>query len=333
MSDKTHIEWTDATWNVVTGCAKVSQGCKNCYALRDWPRLAANPKTVYFGREFTDVRCHSERLEIPMRWTKPRRIFVNSMSDLFHPDVPDFFIDQVFAVMARARHHTFQVLTKRPDRMREYLNTRDRTESILFASCSVPCCAMEWIREWPLPNVWLGVSVEDQDAADERIPLLLQTPAAVRWISAEPLLGPINLSRYLSPRQTVNPDGYGGDVGVGWTTDFTTLDWVIAGGESGPKARPMHPVWARSLRDQCAAAGVPFHFKQWGEWAPSAPANYCQVTKKRWSHESFCWADEFNAYNPIKPSPSHLPMHTVYRVGKRAAGRLLDGVQHDEYPR
>lgn len=331
MSDKTHIEWTDATWNVVTGCAKVSQGCKNCYALRDWPRLAANPKTVYFGREFTDVRCHPDRLEQPMRWTKPRMIFVNSMSDLFHDDVPDEFIDRVFAVMARARHHTFQVLTKRPERMREYLNTSDRIGRVAAASHEVPYCAMEWIREWPLPNVWLGVSVEDQATAAERIPLLLDTPAAVRWVSAEPCLGPIDLSRYLGPRQIANPDGYGGDIGSGWTTDFRTLDWVVCGGESGPKARPMHPDWARSLRDQCKSAGVAFHFKQWGGWEIASTQNghydgNMETNRAVWVHT-----------DGVITKPSYFRSdggdtngaYAMVRVGKKRAGRLLDGMPHD----
>jgi protein gp37 len=185
MSDSSAIEWTDATWNPVTGCTKVSQGCKNCYAERDWARLSANPKSVYYLRKFTDVAVHPARLEAPLRWSKPRRIFVNSMSDLFHEVVPDAFLDKVFAVMALSQSHTFQVLTKRPHRMLKYLSqqplARRRWEDEVrcmqageLRGCSPPPV---------LPNVWLGVSVEDQTTADARIPLLLQTPAAVRWIS------------------------------------------------------------------------------------------------------------------------------------------------------
>src|SRR3972149_1543422 len=184
MSDGSKIEWTEATWNPVTGCTKVSQGCKHCYAERDWPRLAA-PRAkpnIYTGREFTDVKCHPEKLDIPLRWTKPRRIFVNSMSDLFHEDVPFSFVDDVFTRIAFARQHIYQILTKRPERMLKYFETKRLINSV--------------IGEWPWKHVWLGVSCEDQATADERIPLLLQTPAAVRWISAEPLLGPIEFDWY-----------------------------------------------------------------------------------------------------------------------------------------
>lgn len=317
MSDKTHIEWTDATWNVVTGCAKVSQGCKNCYALRDWPRLAANPKTAYFGREFTEVRCHPDRLEIPRRWTKPRRVFVNSMGDLFHEDVPDDFIGAVFTVMFVANQHTYQVLTKRPDRMRALVN---RWDQIIRDTGYPTGFAGRW------PNVWLGVSVEDQATADERIPLLLQTPAAVRWVSAEPLLGPIDLTAIphlhgygASPcsacGEPVTLDALNGNVSCKSACDgpyVDTLDWVVAGGESGPNARPMHPDWARSLRDQCAAAGVPFLFKQWGEWLPMLG-----------QREGI----------PVRAKASTADGWIMGRAGKKAAGRLLDGVLHDAYPR
>lgn len=281
MGDNTGIEWTDATWNPVTGCAKVSQGCKHCYAERDWGRLQHLP--AYAGRAFTDVRTHADRLDQPLRWKKPRRIFVNSMSDLFHPDIHEDFIGMCFRTMARAPQHTFQVLTKRAERMQSLLThpkMRGYVESVT--------------PQWPLPNVWLGVSVEDQAAADERIPLLLDTPAAVRWISAEPLLASINLAEH----------GLHGGPGQ--------LDWVVVGGESGPKAWPMHPAWARSLRDQCAAAGVPFLFKQWGEWAPDAAHGI--------AYEGVCcnWGGDYD--------------NAVERVGKKLAGRLLDGVLHDGYP-
>lgn len=177
MSDKTKIEWTDATWNPVTGCTKVSQGCKHCYAEREWPRLT-KLVPAYAGRDFTEVRTHADRLDQPLHWKRPRRVFVNSMSDLFHQDVPDEFIRAVFAVMAQAKQHTFQVLTKRSERMREILTRWHRDGLTLREGCGAV-----------LPNVWLGVSIEDQPSADERIIELLKTPAAVRWISAEPLLG------------------------------------------------------------------------------------------------------------------------------------------------
>ncbi len=285
----TNIEWTDETWNPTTGCSKVSQGCKNCYALREWPRLAANPKaTAYFGREFTDVACHPERLDAPLRWTKPRKIFVNSMSDLFHEDVPDDFIDRVFAVMALSPQHTFQILTKRPERMLAYMTHGDGFGRWGFIDGRARQIDQQQhgrrfpsgkILIGPLPNVWLGVSVEDQAAADERIPLLLKTPAAVRWISAEPLLGAVELTRvclfnggsmgrFVDALRGHQWDESGYEGGGAPLADdppgCARLDWVVVGGESGPKARPMHPNWAGSLRDQCAASGVDFFMKQMG---------------------------------------------------------------------
>jgi protein gp37 len=325
MSDTTKIEWTDATWNPITGCSKVSQGCKNCYALRDWKRLAANPKSVYAGREFTDVMIHPERLSQPLCWTKPRMIFVNSMSDLFHESVHDAFIDQVFAVMALANQHIFQVLTKRPERMHRYLTDHAAGGRHIWMAAQeieMPGNRSKPSPGWPLPNVWLGVSVEDQEAADKRIPLLLDTPAAVRWISAEPLLGMVDLtslSRSSSDGEWTYIDnaltGFRATKCGGW--NGPRLDWVVVGGESGPDARPMHPEWARSLRDQCADAGVPFLFKQWGEWAghcyPYPGVKHIEL-------------DGTTLDGPTRTSWS------MKRVGKKIAGRLLDGVQHDGYP-
>lgn len=314
MSDKAKIEWTDATWNPVTGCTKVSSGCKHCYAEREWPRLT-KLVPAYAGRAFTDVRTHEDRLGQPLRWKKPRKVFVNSMSDLFHPDVPDEFIDRVFEVMALSQQHTFQVLTKRADRMQDYvtrLNGGRLRNRLLMVDAPNSALA------WPLPNVWLGVSVEDQASADERIPLLLDTPAAVRWISAEPLLGPVSFRwakwhdySHRQPGFVHNHlDGMRG------------IDWVVVGGESGPKARPMHPDWARSLRDQCASAGVPFLFKQWGEWFPtSIGQGGSQIGA--WNGDDFMpgWGDIKN------------PDNNMVRAGRHAfGGRLLDGVQHDGYP-
>ena len=216
----TAIEWTDIVWNPVTGCDKVSPGCDHCYAER-----IASRRGKGFPNGFA-LTLHPERLRSPLHKRKPKRIFVNSMSDLFHDGIPDDYIAEVFAVMAEADWHTFQVLTKRPGRMRSWTR-RHRLD--------------------PLPNVWLGVSAEDQKWADIRIPVLLDTPAAVRWVSAEPLLGPINLGAYLP-----------------------VLDWIVVGGESGPGHRRMEPGWAREIRDQCVAAAVPFHFKQWGGPKPDS---------------------------------------------------------------
>lgn len=329
MANKTKIEWTEATWNPITGCAKVSQGCKHCYAERDWARLSANPATSYYGRDFTDVQCHADRLDQPIRWKKPRQIFVNSMSDLFHEDVPDKFIDRVFAVMALCQRHTFQILTKRPERMAAYMKglakSYDRFESAARSMGytlkfqDIPLVA------WPIGNVWLGVSVEDQATADERIPLLLQAPATVRWISAEPLLGPVSFrwaawNDYKSTKPGIVHGHLDGVRGI---------DWIVCGGESGPKARPMHPEWARSLRDQCATAGVPFFFKQWGEHLPGLDATNDQIDKARsggWVHLEGGFHDGNDRAAFLKDD-AH-----VLRVGKKAAGSLLDGQIFKEWP-
>jgi len=315
MADKSGIEWTDATWNPVTGCTKVSSGCKHCYAEREWPRMTRLVPS-YAGRDFTDVRTHADRLDQPMRWKRPRRIFVNSMSDLFHEDVPNEFLPEVFAVMAAAPRHVFQVLTKRPERMREALN-----DPIFFEA--VACIAFQVHRfeitadDWPLPNVWIGVSVEDQAAADERIPLLLGTPAAVRWISVEPLLGPVDLMNCEHPNYSIPADYLSGqDSRSG--NDQGTVDWVVVGGESGPKARPMHPDWVRLLRDQCAASSVPFLFKQWGEYL-SAELDECPCGPP---DSDWMWADG----SPWDKFDGQRGMALFRRVGKKRAGRLLDDV-------
>lgn len=290
MSGATTIEWTDAVWNPVTGCNKVSPGCKNCYAERIFHR-------PYPGRAFTDVRMHPERLDQPLHWRKPRRIFVNSMSDLFHETVSEEFVGHVFAVMSRCPQHTFQVLTKRPADMLDLIgNATNRWGP--FQDTVVKDGKGE---EWPLPNVWLGVSVEDQKTADERIPILLNTPAALRFVSYEPALESIDLAYYLFEDYTDVP----GKIGRDWTE---SLDWVIAGGESGPHARPAHPDWFRQIRDQCAAASVPFFFKQWGEFSPDRPI---QIARD----------DAFQQ--------SGWPM---YRIGKKRAGRLLDGKEYNQFP-
>jgi protein gp37 len=265
MADGTKIEWTDATWNPITGCSVVSPGCTNCYAMKlAGTRLKHSPsrqglttdsKTgpVWNGQ----VRLNEQWLDQPLLWRDPRMIFVCAHGDLFHEAVPDEWIDRVFAVMASATRHTFQVLTKRAGRMRGYLSNPDVASRIQELCYDMPDRGRttEWHEGMPLPNVWLGVSVEDQARADERIPLLLETPAAKRFASCEPLLGLVTLRDWLTRdwHPTMPPE----------TT--SRIDWVIAGGESGPGARPMHPDWARSLRDQCQSAGVPFFMKQmWG---------------------------------------------------------------------
>jgi len=334
MADKTGIEWTDATWNPVTGCTKVSAGCKHCYAEREWPRMT-RLVPAYAGRDFTDVRMHLDRIEQPLHWKKPRRIFVNSMSDLFHESVDQRFISDVFGIMAACPQHTFQILTKRPARALELLGQgcmgrfQDDVEECLVMHSNEPLV-------WPLPNVWLGVSIEDQATADERIPLLLKTPAAVRWISTEPLLGPVDLSYGFGvPTGSGNgscPMHLAGICPEGLLPKGEThIHWVVAGGESGPKARPMHPDWVRSLRDQCAAACVPFLFKQWGEWAPGESCG--PMTRPEQTAGYFAGKWTFGTMTKKQNEELHIDDEPdLYRVGKKAAGRLLDGIMHNAYP-
>jgi protein gp37 len=242
----TGIEWTDATWNPITGCSKVSPGCAHCYAeTLALTRLAGKPG--YRGLPWTpenaaaNVVLHPDRLDLPLRWRKPRRVFVNSMSDLFHERVPAEFIDRVFATMALSPQHTFQVLTKRPERMAGYLVGDGITRRPWIAEAA----QTNIDARWPLPNVWLGTSIEN-DRYVGRADALRETPAAVRFISAEPLLGPLP------------------------SLDLTGIDWLIVGGESGKGARPMDPEWVRDLRDRAVDAGVAFFFKQWGGRTPKA---------------------------------------------------------------
>lgn len=324
MAGSTGIEWTDATWNPIRGCARVSEGCRNCYAEGVAKRFSGPGRPYHgliarTGQWNGGVMVVEHLLDWPLRKRKPQRIFVNSMSDLFHEAVPDEWIDQIFAVMALAPQHTFQVLTKRPERMREYFADLGlRAEMIGIeaeAIGGIDRHTEDLKQRWPLPlpNVWLGVSVEDQATADVRIPLLLQTPAAVRWVSAEPLLGPVDLL-------------YSAFDGAWPFKEMGQLDWVVVGGESGRNARPMHPYWARSLRDQCQAAGVPFLFKQWGNWCPSdakpEPGKYTGggifLRHDGRKGSQIDWWDGNAA--------------AMDYLGKKAAGRMLDGRLHDEYP-
>jgi protein gp37 len=390
MADGTKIEWTDATWNPITGCFVVSPGCTNCYAMKlAGTRLKHHPTRAGLTTESKagpvwngQVRFNESMLFDPLKWRRPRMIFVCAHGDLFAENVPDEWIDHVFAVMALAPQHTFQVLTKRPERMRDYLQSivecyhaspeeMDRRFGGVCVDLTASPCASGAFEErsWPLRNVWLGVSVEDQKRADERIPILLETPAAVRWISAEPLLGPVDISRWTASANVTckackksfwlhaaDPCKHHDESRGGWTLacpncggcrckpswtemdarcgtpmeppadwvdrqvgrfdkvhptiELTSMiDWVVAGGESGHGARPMHPDWARLLRDQCTAAGVPFLFKQWGE------------------------------HTSAKGYPGGTPISHVFddgflmvKPGKRAAGRLLDGIEHNAFP-
>ncbi len=252
------IEWTKKVWNPVTGCTKISPGCAHCYAetfAERWRGIPGHPYEQGF-----DLKLWPARLTLPLAWKKPQKVFVNSMSDLFHKDVPDSFIDSVFRVMIEAERHTFQVLTKRAERQQKYMDDRWQVGG-----------------KFPPPkNVWLGVSVENQAAANERVPLLLRTPAFMRWVSAEPLLGPVDFS------SIVNPIGHeywdalsraeADDARAEGGCD-TVLDWVVVGGESGPGARPFSIDWAVDIVDQCARAGVAVFVKQLGKRAVCANVN------------------------------------------------------------
>lgn len=356
MGARTGIEWTDATWSPLRvrvrkdageiakakgytsliqiaekmagapgqHCEHVSEGYKHCYSCT-WQKrgFKVNGTRLPFdrrSRDLVEAEVHEEALVQPLKWRTPKKIFVENQSDLFGDWHTDEMIDRVFAVMALCRRHSFQILTKRPDRMARWFSARSgcwilqHMERVYDNAHREPV----WIEpNWPLPNVWLGVSIEDQPTADARIRSLLVTAASKRFISYEPCLAPVNLRPYL----------FG-------------LDWVIAGGESGPGARPPHPDWFRSIRDQCISAGVPFFFKQWGEYQIGS-----DYSKRKVRHEivlndgRHCdefHLDKFHKENPdttdgLGKWPSFRPC-VMARVGKKAAGALLDGREWREFP-
>ncbi len=348
MAGKSNIEWTGHTWNPIAGCSVKSPGCKHCYAMPLAARLAAMGQELYKG--LTDKskagpvfngtvrRASEDVLLAPLRRKKPTTYFVNSMSDLFHENVPDEWIDRIFAVMALCPQHTFQCLTKRSDRMREYMNCEDRQYRIELAMCEIGGdhdARTIQDEQWPLANVWLGVSTERQQEANERIPDLLQTPAAVRFISAEPLIGPLDLTAI----DTGMHDGThviinaltglataGDDVITGlYAQPDRNLNWVIVGGESGHGARPMHPTWALSIRDQMASNDMldRLFFKQWGSYKPVGwvHANSRGALVRPDGH--IC-----RTRDELAPSGNF----EMEMVGKAKAGRLLDGREHNGMP-
>ena len=324
----TKIEWADETWNPVIGCSKISAGCENCYAEKMACRLAHMGKRAYqdvvdplrdpaemisgdtdnwFKKWNGKTSFIESALEKPLHWKKPRRVFVCSMGDLFHEsfNYRGAAMRSIFRTMAMANTHTFIILTKRPERMQRCID-------FLYG----PDFAEE------MPHVWLGVTAENQETADHRIPVLLQIPAAVRFVSVEPMLGPVDL-RSIRYDHLVDIDSLTGDHGVfrplqGRSQD--KLDWVICGGETGPGARPMHPDWVRSLLDQCYTAQTPFFFKRWGEWA-------------RWEDPDCNYMFDFNRDEmDAKHKRTVFCGRMFYRIGKKRAGRILDGLHYDEFP-
>ena len=376
MADNSKIEWTDATWNPITGCSVTSGGCRLCYAmklaggrLKNHPSRAGLTIDTKNGPVWTgEVRLNHEWLDQPIRWGRQRQVFVCAHSDLFHPDVPDDWIDTIMGVMWACLYgrneqdgHIFQVLTKRAQRMRDYFST-DRREAWARAAVNHgggtdPDGIWDQVMNFdgPHPRIWLGVSVEDQAAADERVPLLMDTPAAVRWVSCEPQLGEIDLARWLNPVgvqcKDVCPDSFyviadeietvkDGEETVplcphcgeraGWTAYDRGIDWVVQGFESGIGARPGLPAWARVLRDQCAAAGVPYLFKQWGEWAPGEVAgpNERAIDAAYWFNGKW----DIRRVGKAREDDHIDDEPDMFLAGKKAAGRTLDGVIHDGYP-
>ena len=304
MAFKSAIEWTDATWNPWHGCHKISAGCKNCYMFRDKTRYGQDPNTV--------VRSGDKTFYAPLKWKEPRLIFTCSWSDFFIEEA-DPWRDEAFAIMALTPQHTYQVLTKRPDRMYEYLRTPDRKRHIAVQVMSISNQMAKSARshegrikldhfnacfagDGPFKNIWLGVSAEDRDTYITRVPYLAMTPASTKFLSFEPLLGDI------------------GDLMLDGVFEGS-YQWAIAGGESGPNARSTNPNWIRSIRDQSAAAGVAFHFKQWGEFIPLDQMKAAGLTASM--------VDLMNA-NTIGRG--------FLRVGKKKAGRLLDGREWNEMP-
>lgn len=328
------IEWLSnpdgskgKVWNPITGCSKISPGCDNCYAEKMAKRLAGRygyPK----DKPFDVGTLHPDKVKLPKQWKRPQRIFVNSMGDLFHEHVSMLDLALIFGMMAEAPQHTYLMLTKRPENIKPFMD--------YFMQL---CGQFDWVKQYP--HVWWGVTCENQEMADKRIPILLQIPAAVRFVSIEPMLSAVDLAPWLPGAcqgcgYIISPDKREGDghVVTGTERDRRTgdlipvaelcgplntsgLDWIIAGGETGHHARPAHPDWFRSLRDQCKAAGVPFFFKQHGEWLNSYDCGYRLGeldTSKQYRGKRF--EDGIS----------------VWRVGKKFAGRLLDGVEHNEFP-
>lgn len=324
---KTKIEYVDAVCNATSGCTPVSEGCEHCWAKRMAQRLRG--RYGYPKRNPFKVTLHRERLKDLRDWKKPRRIFLCSMGDLFHEEVPDAYIDEVLTKAIACPQHTFLVFTKRAEELYRWW----RVHLMLGKGRFWPLA-----EKWPLPNIHLYVSCENQRWLDERVHWLLQIPAAVHGVSLEPLLGPVDLERYLGNRcPKFGKPGYNNcQCPICRGVEKQTVDSVLLGGESGPGARPMNPEWVRSVRDQCVAAGVPFYFKSWGAWLPGhLRPNGKYVTLQggyRFPHGKMVWP------KVVWPSGRQVKYHDwpdgtrSFKIGKKAAGRLVDGQEWNELP-
>jgi protein gp37 len=302
VTDVSEIAWTDTIWNPLAGCTRKSAACRQCYAES---ATAESARDGGWGQGFAEigeagaawtgtVALREDRLTLPLGLEHPSRIFVNSLSDLFHESLDVATIDTVFAVMASAPHHVFQVLTKRPKTMQPYLADAATPARIALKMAELGHAGT--IEAWPLPNVWLGVTAENQKEADRRIPLLLATPAAVRWVAAEPLLEALDLK----PGTWLKASAADRD------STKPKLDWIVAGGEISAAAQPCHPDWARGLRDQCVRADTPFFWTQWGEHIPATGVEERAVAE-----------------------PARM---TWERIGAGAPSRRLDGRMHEAFP-
>jgi len=336
MGDRTKILWADASWNPVAGCSKkpLSPGCQNCYARVMAHRMGGNGQHfegLATAEEWTgDIGFYRNILVKPLQWTRPRNIFVSSMGDLFFENVPDNVIDEVFGVIAACavhehRNHRFLMLTKRPERLRQYINRCALKRWANYAADLMEDgdTYFDLVRQlkWPLENLWIGTSTENQEQFDKRVPEILRCPAAGRFVSVEPMLGKIN---------------FGYVVSVFGNLKRSFLDWVICGGESGPKARPVHPDWVRGLRDQCQRYSkyldrpIPFIFKQWGAWKP---VDWCSEATHA-VRVSDGYLTKLN-HEPCSASRSNLVpeyWQGIARFSKKDAGRELDGREHLDRP-
>lgn len=354
----TNIEYVEDTWNPLGGCEKISEGCKNCYAINMAWRLAHIPatkgrylplvyKTENGNKNWSGtINLFPDVLMKPLKAKQPTKYLI-SMTDLFHKDVPFDYIDKVFAVMALCERHTFLITTKRADVMADYFsNIQYRAEAIAIEAEMISGLDRDHKRQdWSLPlhNVWLGVSVENQKAADERIPYLLKTPAFVRWLSIEPLLGPVDLDCEWGAYQ----DGNNSPIRKKW---LDGIHWVVVGGESGYNARGYHPHWIYNLINQCGEKKVPFFFKQWGEWytrwhitnqsdGKSKPhfmywRDYLHFTQKLWADkDDLCVDMDGNVCKIGKDfMNAKYPVVILSKVGKKQAGRLLNGFEYNAMP-